>query len=247
MVLFVVALYHGDCLLVHGDVEVGHSFDVFDDYGVVGVLLIELKTLGSHVPRQVVDHRIDGLLILEFFERADYISHISTIVFHGNIASGILHSVGWGHDGDGRRFWVGRIHIQLKIRHYEEVVPQLALEVGGFARVVLDVGHDGYKGFGSQVALLAVFDGHQLGNHVLYVSAIFGQVELLSLDVVISSHISEKSAFGVNFYADDEENCGGNFGVKIASSSENDSLKGHTFCLFRLFKLLEHRLLNQKH
>ena len=83
---------------------------------------------------------------------------------------------------------VWRIHIQLEIGHNEEVVPELAFEIGCFVRGVLDVGHNCHQSLCSEVAFPTILDGHHLIDHILDVSSILWKVEFFSLDVVVSFH-----------------------------------------------------------
>jgi len=57
-----------------------------------------------------------------------------------------------------------------------KVVPQFLLKIGGVGLVTFDVGHNGNESFGSKVALVAVFDLHQVPDHILDVAAILGQI-----------------------------------------------------------------------
>ena len=154
--------------------------------------LVELKPLGSHIARQVVENGVGGLLVFQARERADDIFDIFAIVFHCDTSRGILHFVWWGHNGCRSGLGVGRIYIQLKIRHNEEVVPEFAFKIGHLRGGLLDVCHNSNERFCSEISLLAVFDGGELYDHILNVSAILGQVELFALNIVICFHLFEK-------------------------------------------------------
>lgn len=84
-----------------------------------------------------------------------------------------------------RRLRVWRIHIELEIRHYEKVIPQLVGEVGRIAQQGVQVAHHGDHGTRLAVALATVFDQLQRVDHLLDMTPILGQVQLASCVIII--------------------------------------------------------------
>ena len=68
------------------------------------------------------------------------------------------------------------------------MVPQFALEVWCVGTFVLDVGHNGYESFGTQVSLLSVFDLREFVDHILNVPTILRKMQSFSVDIIVLFH-----------------------------------------------------------
>ena len=63
------------------------------------------------------------------------------------------------------------------------------IEICRIAQCRLQVTHNGNNDASLSVTLFALFDGHQMINHLVDVATILGKVELASRVVVVVSHI----------------------------------------------------------
>ena len=76
---------------------------------------------------------------------------------------------------------VGVVDIELEIAHNCQVVPEFVAIVLHIAQFGEHITHDLYYCEGATSAFLAVLNCHAVVNHLLYVSAVFRQYQLLKL------------------------------------------------------------------
>ena len=87
-----------------------------------------------------------------------------------------------------RRLRVWRIHIELEIRHYEKVIPQLVGEVGRIAQQGVQVAHHGDDGLGLPRPLAAVFDFEQRRDHLVDMAPVLRQEKFAAGVIIILFH-----------------------------------------------------------
>ena len=152
------------------------------------MLLVVFVAFGTHVTGQIIHRPGHRLGIALVGQTADHPLDIFAVMLVGDPPLRIGHAM--GRDGQflTRRLRIGRIHIQLKIRHDEEVVPQFVGEVGRIAQQGVQIAHDGDHGAGLTVAFAAVLDRQQRVDHLLDVTPVFGQVQLASRVIIVLSH-----------------------------------------------------------
>ena len=75
--------------------------------------------------------------------------------------------------------WV--VNVELELRHYGQVVPELSLLVG---QVGEHATHDAHDGLGALLALFPVLDGERVVHHLLYRASVFGQRESFLFGIV---------------------------------------------------------------
>ena len=187
-VLFVVASEIVYGIFVDFDRPSGHSLDVPNDHLVVGMLLIVFVTLRAHVAGQVVHRAGHGLRIALLAERTDHPLDVFAVVLVGDAPLRIGHAP--RRDGQvlARGPRIRRVHIQLKIRHNEQVIPQLVRKIGRIAQQRIEIAHDGDDGPCLPVALAAVLDLHERINHLMDMAPVFGKEQLASCVVVVLFH-----------------------------------------------------------
>ena len=169
---------------------IGQIAYVFGDGLVVGMFLIVLETFGAHVAGYVVYGRLHGSRILLLAEPFEYAADIFAVVLVGDVGLRIGHLVWLDHQILSRRLRIGAVHIQLEIGHYKEVVPQFVGKIGRVPQQRIEIAHDGDYRFGLPCTLGTVFNLLQRVHHLLYVAAVFGQIEFTPCVVVVFAHIS---------------------------------------------------------
>lgn len=149
------------------------------------MLLIVFVALRAHVPGQIV-HRARHLpAVLVAGQTPDHPLDVFAVVLEGDASLRIGHAARRDSQFLTGRLRIGRIHIELEIRHDKEVIPQLMGEIGGIAQQRVEIAHHGDHGTGLTVALAAVLDQLQRVDHLLNMPSVFGQVQLASCVIVI--------------------------------------------------------------
>ena len=139
------------------------------------MLLVVFVALGAHVAGQVVDReRHDGGVVIPA-QRADHLLDVFAVVLVGDPALRVAQRMGRYGQLLPRGARIGRVDIELEIRHDEEVVPQLVGEVGRVPQQRKQVAHHGDYGPRLAVALAPVPDGKQGVDHLVDMAAVFGQ------------------------------------------------------------------------
>lgn len=187
-VLFIVAseIVQGHFVDLNG--TCGHAFNILYDHLVVGVFLIVFVALRPHVASQIVNRMGNTLPIGFVGQRAEHLFHIFAVMLEGNAALRIVHRA--GRDGQilTRGTRIGRIDIQLEIRHDKEVIPEFVGEVGRIAQERIEVTHDSDDGTCLTVAFAAVFNLHQGVDHFMDVTPVFGQEHLATRVIIVFFH-----------------------------------------------------------
>ena len=108
-----------------------------------------------------------------------------------------------GLDGQllARRTRIGRIDIELKIRHNKEMIPQLVGVVGRIAQQGKEVTHHGNHGTRLAVTLVAIFDQQERIDHLVDVAPVLGQVQLASCVIIVLFHrfVVQNGLYGTPF------------------------------------------------
>ena len=187
-VLFVVVSEVVDGRFVDFDGPSGHTADVLYDHLVVGVFLIVFETLRTHVAGHIV-HRAGHDPAVAFAGKfLDDPLDILAVVLVGDPPLRIGHAMRRHGQLLTGRTRIGAIHIQLKIRHDEQMIPQLVGEIRRIAQQRIQVTHDGDDGPRLAVALVPVLDLEQRLDHLLDMAPVFGQVQLASCVVIVLFH-----------------------------------------------------------
>ena len=187
--LFIVASEIVQGNFVDLDRSPGHALDVFYDHFVVGVLLVVFVALRAHVAGQIVHRARDRPRVALVGQAADHALDVFAVVLIGDPPLGIGHPAGRCGQLLTRGLRVGRVHIELEIRHDEKVVPEFVGEIGRVAQQGVQIAHHGNHGPRLPVALAAVLDLQQRVDHLLDMAPVLGQVQLASCVIVILFHI----------------------------------------------------------
>jgi len=187
-VLFIVVSEVVDRRFVDLDGTPGHAADVLYDHLVVGVLLIVLETLHPHVARQIVHRAGYGLPVALAGEFFDDPLDIFAVMLEGDAPLRIGHAMRRYGQLLTRGARIGTVHIELKIRHNEQMIPQLVGEVRRIAQQRIQIAHDGDDGPRLPVALVPVLDLEQRIDHLLDMTPVFGQIQLASRVVIVLFH-----------------------------------------------------------
>ena len=186
-VLFIVASDIFDGIFVYRNVPAGHLSYIFYDHLVVGVFLIVLVALGTHVTRQIVDRPAHvGTAFAD--QRTDHLSHIFPVMLEQDAPLRIGHPPRCDRQILTRGTRIGRVHIQLKIRHDKEVIPQFVREVGRIAQQRVQVAHHGDDGLGLPRPLAAVFDFEQRRDHLVDMAPVLRQEKFAAGVIIILFH-----------------------------------------------------------
>ena len=189
---------HKGLFIIASDIIESHFVDldrisglflyVFYDNLVIRMILIVLVALGAHVTRQVIDGPRDYLGILLIGQTPDHPFDIFAVMLVLDMSRRLGHTP--GHRGKflARRLRIGGVHIQLKVGHDEQVIPQLVSDVGRIPQQVIQVSHNVDDRTGLPVALAAVFELHQRSDHFVNMAAVFGQKKLPSFIIIIFLH-----------------------------------------------------------
>lgn len=185
---FVVTSEVIERFFVDTNVPIGHFLDVFDDDLVVGMFLIVFETLRAHVAGNVADglRETEGVFLVR--KRTEHTLDVFAVVLEGDLVLRILHVARGNGQILARRTRIGRIDIQLEIRHDKQVIPQFVGEVGRIAEQRVEVAHHGNYGASLTVPVAAILDGHQRIDHLVDVSAVFGQIQFATGVVIIFFH-----------------------------------------------------------
>ena len=123
--------------------------------------------------------RLHGLQYLESLEEH------GTIVAHGNLLHRIRHGLGLLGYLRGTCHIERIVDVELETAHDGELIPELAL----MSLHILALGehsvHDGNDGSGASLTLLTVGQADCIVNHLLYLSSILRQHDLLPLGVIV--------------------------------------------------------------
>lgn len=188
MVLFVVASEIIQSRFVQLNATFGHSLYITNDRLVVGVLLVVLIALGAHIAGNVVDGfgYCDGIILV--LQLANHTLDILAVMFVHNVIRRIAHLLGAHGERLARYAGIGRIDIELKIRHYEHMIPQLVGIFGSIAQQWIEITHNGDHGASLTIAFAAILDQQQRIDHLLNMTTIFGQKEFLAFVIIILFH-----------------------------------------------------------
>ena len=187
--LFIVASEIIQGNFVDLDSSPGHALDVFYDHFVTGMLLVVFVALRAHVAGQVVHRARDRPRVALVGQTADHTLDVFAVMLIGDPPLGIGHPAGRCGQLLARGLRVGRVHIELKIRHDEKVIPEFVGEIGRVAQQRIQIAHHGDHGPRLAVALAAVLDRQQRVDHLLDMAPVLGQVQLASCVIVILFHI----------------------------------------------------------
>ena len=152
------------------------------------MLLIVFVTFGAHVAGNVAQHLLYGLLVPYPFERTDDLLDIFAVMFQPHLFVGIVHAARYGCQRHRGGNGIGRIHVELEIGHDEHVVPEFVGEFRGVPQEGVEVTHHVYHHPCLAVAFIAVFDGHQVVHHLVYVPAVLRQLQVFPVDVIVFFH-----------------------------------------------------------
>ena len=189
-VLFIVASEVVYGRFVDFDGSPGHVLDVLYDHFVVGMLLIVFVALGTHVAGQIVHRSGHGPPVGTPGQRPDHPLDVFAVMLVGDPPLRIGHRTGRNGQFLPRGTRVGTVHIQLEIRHDEQMVPEFVGEVRRVAQQRVQVAHDGDDGPRLTVAFAPVLYLQQRVDHLLDMAPVFGQVHLASRGIVILLHIA---------------------------------------------------------
>ena len=188
--LFIVASEVVYGRFVDFDGSPGHVLDVLYDHFVVGMLLIVFVALGTHVAGQIVHRSGHGPPVGTPGQRPDHPLDVFAVMLVGDPPLRIGHRTGRNGQFLPRGTRVGTVHIQLEIRHDEQMVPEFVGEVRRVAQQRVQVAHDGDDGPRLTVAFAPVLYLQQRVDHLLDMAPVFGQVQLASRVIVILLHIA---------------------------------------------------------
>ena len=154
------------------------------------MLLIVFVALGTHVAGQIVHRSGHGPPVGTPGQRPDHPLDVFAVMLVGDPPLRIGHRTGRNGQFLPRGTRVGTVHIQLEIRHDEQMVPEFVGEVRRVAQQRVQVAHDGDDGPRLTVAFAPVLYLQQRVDHLLDMAPVFGQVQLASRVIVILLHIA---------------------------------------------------------
>ena len=152
------------------------------------MLLIVLEGFGAHEFGYVAGDLRLGFLVVDLLQRGEHVLDILSVVLAGDLVLRVLDAVGLGIEALGRRDRIGRVDVQIEVRHDEQMVPQLVLEVGRLAQNGIQVAHHLDDGARLLVAQVAVVDRLQVVDHLMHMTPVLGKHQLLSLEIIVFIH-----------------------------------------------------------
>ena len=110
-VLFIVASEIIKSNFIEFDATFGHNLYIFYDDLVVGVLLIVLEALGTHITGDRANSHIQRLLILLVTQGSERVGNIFAIMLEGDTLLIVVSLTGVHHQALACRTLIRRVHI----------------------------------------------------------------------------------------------------------------------------------------